>query len=52
MITLDLNILKDPTIYEQNRLPHHADFTAYASVSETEKKRWLFGVRRSRIYIH
>lgn len=38
MITLDLNILKDPTIYEQNRLPHHADFTAYASVSETEKK--------------
>lgn len=34
MITLDLNILKDPMIYEQNRLPHHADFMAYASEAE------------------
>ena len=39
MITLDLNILKDPTIYEQNRLPHHADFIAYASASEASKKK-------------
>lgn len=38
MITLDMNLLKDPTIYEQNRLPHHADFTAYASAAEAEKK--------------
>ena len=45
MITLDLNILKDPTIYEQNRLPYHADFTAYASVSEAEKKKVHFAFR-------
>lgn len=38
MITLDMNLLKDPAIYEQNRLPHHADFTAYASAAEAEKK--------------
>ena len=38
MITLDVNILKDPTIYQQNRLPHHADFTAYASAAEAVKK--------------
>lgn len=38
MITLDMNILKDPTIFEQNRMPHHADFTAYASVAEVAKK--------------
>ncbi|MCI7129494.1 MAG: DUF4981 domain-containing protein [Lachnospiraceae bacterium] len=34
MITLDMNLLKDPTIFEQNRLPHHADFVAYASEKE------------------
>lgn len=38
MITLDVRILKDPTIYEQNRLPHHADFVAYASAAEAAKK--------------
>ena len=38
MITLDVNLLKDPTIYEQNRLPHHADFVAYASAAEAAAK--------------
>ena len=38
MMTLDINILKDPTIYEQNRLTHHADFVAYATEGEADKK--------------
>lgn len=38
MMTLDINILKDPTIYEQNRLAHHADFVAYATEAEADKK--------------
>ena len=38
MITFDMNLLKDPTIYEQNRLPHHADFVAYGSAEEAAKK--------------
>ena len=38
MITLDMSLLKDITKFEQNRLPHHADFVAYASEAEAEKK--------------
>ena len=37
MITLDQNLLKDPRIFQQNRLPHHADFVAYASRAEAVK---------------
>lgn len=37
MITLDQNLLKDPRIFAQNRLPHHADFVAYASACEAQK---------------
>ncbi len=37
MITLDQNLLKDPRIFQQNRLPHHADFVAYVSRAEAVK---------------
>ena len=46
MITLDMNLLKDPTIYEQNRLPHHADFVAYASAEEVANKLPSHAVKR------
>lgn len=39
MSKFDFNIVKDITVYEQNRLPHHADFTAYASKAEARAKK-------------
>ena len=38
MKTFDFNIVKNPEIFEQNRLPAHSDHVAYASWFEEEEK--------------